>query len=349
MSDITVSLPGRPLAWLRSPKFDLSFIIGLPLLATATGLVVLLRPELFIPVLILDLWFLGYHHVISTYTRLCFDRKSFGEHWQLLIFLLPAVAVATLAAAWVMGVWIVVSIYFYWQWYHYTRQSWGISRTFRGKERDALFEDGWLDQAIFYALPVLGILHRSNQNPGQFIGLELRVIPVPFMLVEIAAAVTAVLLAVWGLRRLQAWREGRLAPLHTLYMITHFGIFASAYLTIENVTVGWLTINIWHNAQYVLFVWMFNTRRFKNGIDPEARFLSFISQPQRLWLYLLTCIAITGVFYWALLGTLNALFFTGLTATIVTYQIVNFHHYIVDSMIWKVRKAPIRKTLGLDH
>ena len=84
----------------------------------------------------------------------------------------------------------------------------------------------------------------------------------------------------------QAWREGRLAAVHTLYMLTHFTIFSVGYLLIEDITYGWLVINIWHNAQYILFVWMFNTRRFKDGIDPEARFLSYISQPGRLWLYL---------------------------------------------------------------
>jgi hypothetical protein len=92
---------------------------------------------------------------------------------------------------------------------------------------------------------------------------------------------------------------------------------------------------------------MFNTRRFKDGIDPEARFLSYLSQPNRLGLYLLTSVAITGVVYWAILGTLSTVLFAGLSATIVVYQIVNFHHYIVDSVIWKVRKASIRQTLGL--
>jgi hypothetical protein len=348
MSDITIPAGPPNLVWLRSAEFDLSFIIGLPCLALLTGFVVLMQPELFVPVLILDLWFLGYHHVIATYTRLCFDRKSFGEHWPLLIILLPAVAIITLAIAYGVGLWVIVSIYFYWQWFHYTRQSWGISRAYRGKDRSALYEDGWLDQAIFYALPVLGILHRSNQNPGEFIGLELRVIPIPSALVSLATAAAIALLAIWVFRRLQAWREGRLATIHTLYLATHFLVFAVAYLLIEDVTVGWLVINIWHNAQYVLFVWMFNTKRFKNGSDPDARFLSYISQPNRLWLYFLTCIGITGVLYWGVLGTLSAFFFAGLSATIILYQIVNFHHYIVDSMIWKVRKAPMQKTLGLD-
>jgi hypothetical protein len=120
------------------------------------------------------------------------------------------------------------------------------------------------------------------------------------------------------------------------------------YLAVEDITFGWLGINIWHNAQYILFVWLFNTRRFKDGIDPNARFLSYISQPGRLWLYLLTCVAITGVVYAGLFGVLEATLLAGLWGTIVFYQIVNFHHYVVDSMIWKQRQAPIRKTLGLD-
>ena len=33
--------------------------------------------------------------------------------------------------------------------------------------------------------------------------------------------------------------------------------------------------------------------------------------------------------------------------TIIIYQTINFHHYIVDGLIWKARKKPMRKTLGL--
>lgn len=348
MSVITSDVARTHWAWLRNPAFDISFIFGIPAVAIFTGLIIVWQPSLFVPILIFDLWFLGYHHVIATYTRLCFDRKSFAEHWPLMVVFLPAVAIGTLAVAYFVGLWVIVSIYFYWQWFHYTRQSWGISRAYRGKERSALYEDGWLDQAIFYSLPILGILFRSHQDPGLFIGLELKVIPVPAMVVNVAAAVTVALIGLWVLRRLQAWREGRLAAVHTLYMLTHFTIFLVAYLLIDDVTYGWLTINIWHNAQYILFVWMFNTRRFKDGIDPEARFLSYISQPGRLWLYLGTCVLITGAIYWVALGALDALFFAGLSATIVLYQIVNFHHYVVDANIWKVRKAPIAKTLGLE-
>jgi hypothetical protein len=333
--------------WLRSRQFDLTFILGIPLLSLFTGFVVIFFPQFFLPILIFDLWFLGYHHVISTYTRLCFDKKSLQSSWFLIFGLLPMVALVTLLAAWQLGLWIIISTYFYWQWFHYARQSWGISRAYRGKDRDAQYEDGWIDQAVFYALPVLGILYRSYQNPGKFIGLELKTIPIPAELVSLVAAATIALLAYWLFRRVQSLRADRLAAVHTLYMLSHFTVFAFAYLLIDDITYGWLVINIWHNAQYILFVWLFNTRRFKDGIDPEARFLSYISQPERLGIYLLTCVAITGVVYWAILGTLSAVFFAGLSATIVVYQIVNFHHYVVDAIVWKVRKPAIRETLGL--
>lgn len=211
MSVVSIPNPALHWRWLRNVRFDPLFIIGLPAAGILTGLFVTWRPEAFWPILVFDLWFLGYHHVVSTYTRLCFDKESFRRSRFLIFGLLPLVAVATLAIAEWVGLWAIVSVYFYWQWFHYARQSWGISRAYRGKEREALYEDGWIDQAIFWALPVLGMLYRS---------------------------------------------------------------------------------------------------------------------------------------YWAVLGTLNAWFFAGLSATIVLYQIVNFHHYVVDALIWKGRQAPVRQTAG---
>ena len=335
------------LPWMRNAKFDSMFIFGLLFLSLATGVIIIAQPSLFYPILVIDLWFLGYHHVIATFTRLCFDRQSFRENKFLVLGLTPIVAAVTFLVAWQVGLWVIVTIYFYWQWWHYTRQSWGISRVFRGKDPDAVYENGWLDQAIFYALPTYGILLRSNQGHDRFIGLELWSIPVPDVVVAIAGPVTGALMAVWIVRRVQAALSGRIAIIHTFYMFTHFTIFTVAYVVTPDISLGWLMINIWHNAQYILFVWMFNNRRFRDGIDPEARFLSYISQTGRLWLYLVTCIAITGVIYWGVLRTIDWLFFAGLSATLVLYQIVNFHHYLVDSMIWKTRKPRMRATLGL--
>lgn len=336
------------LPWVRNAQFDSMFIFGLLALSCITGLVLLIEPSLFYPILVIDLWFLGYHHVIATFTRTCFDRESWQEHKLLMIGMLPLVIIGTLGAIWVFGLWVVVTIYFYWQWFHYTRQSWGVSRAYRGKDRDATYEEGWLDQAIFYAIPVFGIINRSAEQHPTFIGLELWSLPVPVELAQASGYTAFALLAYWLLMRIKAAMDGRLAIVHTMYMITHFAIFWLAYVATKDITLGWLMINIWHNAQYILFVWMFNNKRFSNGVDPNAKFLSYISQSGRMWLYMLCCVAITGVIYWGVLRTIDWLFFAGLSATIVLYQIVNFHHYMIDSRIWKLRKPKIQKTLDIE-
>ena len=335
------------LPWIRNATFDSGFIFGLLALSCITGLIILMEPTLFYPILVIDLWFLGYHHVISTFTRICFDKESFKEHKFLMVGLLPIVIVFTVGVAWVFGLWVIVSIYFYWQWFHYTRQSWGMSRAYRGKDREAAYENGWIDQSIFYSLPVFGIISRSAEQHPKFIGMELWSFPVPTLVSDLSGYIAVGLLIYWVMARIKAALDGRLAVVHTMYMITHFAIFYLAYIATSDITLGWLMINIWHNAQYILFVWMYNNKRFKDGVDPDAKFLSYISQSGRLWLYLLTCIAITGVIYWGVLRTIDWFFFAGLSATIVLYQIVNFHHYMIDSKIWKLRKPKMQETLQL--
>ncbi len=71
---------------------------------------------------------------------------------------------------------------------------------------------------------------------------------------------------------------------------------------------------------------------------PKARFLSYTSQSGCLWLDLLTCIAIAAAVYGGVLRAIDWLFFAGVSATLVLYQIVNFHHYIVDAIIWRSPK-----------
>ncbi|MEM6414829.1 MAG: hypothetical protein AAF720_09275 [Pseudomonadota bacterium] len=346
MTSATATITNTP-KWIKDARFDRIFIFGLPTIAILSACVIAVKPSLFTPILLVDLWLLGYHHVVSTYTRLCFDKQSFQEHRFLLTWLIPIVAIPTILIALTFGVVAIVTIYFYWQWWHYTRQSWGVSRIFRGRDPDAIYEDNRLDQAIFYSVPIFGVLSRSSENHSTFIGLEFYSAPVHEYVAVLAGYIALALLAFWVVRRYQAYTEGRLAILHTSYMMTHFLIFGIAYYTIPEITVGWLVINIWHNAQYILFVWLFNNKRFKDGVDPSARFLSSISQSGKIWHYLGACLMITGVVYWGIIRSIDHILLTGVSATIVIYQIVNFHHYVVDSVIWKVRKPAMRQTLNL--
>jgi hypothetical protein len=333
--------------WLRNHSFDLAFVRGVLLLALLSGFIVVARPELFIYVLVADLWLLGYHHVISTYTRLAFDKQSLKEH-RFHVFVLPFIVFAvTFGVAWAVGIWIVATVYLYWQWFHYTRQSWGISQVYRAKSGGLVDEPELYSKLCFYLLPLWGILYRSWQAPDEFLFVELRVIPTPELLVDVVGFAAILSVLVWIANRVRAWRAGRLPVAHTWYMLSHFLVFFVGYLLIDDITMGWLVINVWHNAQYILFVWLFNANRFKNGVDQSAEFLSTISQPQNFVRYMFWCLVISTTIYFTVNVVTQNQVFAGLPLMVLAYQTLNFHHYIVDSRIWKVRKKPMQKTLEL--
>ena len=330
----------RSSGWLRNKPFDLAFIVGITLLALASGAAVTLDRHLLVPILLADLWLLGYHHVVSTFTRLCFDNHSL-RRYRFLVFGLPLViGAACLAAVAASGVWIVVAVYFYWQWFHYARQSWGIAQAYRRKANSALPAPDTFDLIAFYALPVAGILSRSAQQPESFLAMPIRMLPMPQEVAAAAAVAAIALAAVWAVKTAVSYGKGRVPLGYVLYLLSHQAIFAMAYLVIRDITVGWLVVNIWHNAQYVLFVWMFNNRRFSAGVSPKARLLSWLSQDGRLAWYLGFCVLVSTGLYWAI-GSVLPLFFT--LPIFVAYQIINFHHYVVDAVIW--RRAQVKDAL----
>lgn len=322
---------------LLSPRFDGFFIFGIALLAIASGTFVIYFPQLFWLVLGANLWLLGYHHVIATYTRLAFDKVSFRQYKKLVLVLPFFIVAAVAVLAKLFGLWLIGTIYFYWQWWHYTRQSWGISSAYWHRSQHKTVENPGLVSAVFWSLPIFGILARSYQGPETFLGIPLWTLDVPHFVLQIAGGFFLLAMGYWLISRYQLLRENKLSMAHTSYMLSHFAIYYIAYIHINDVTIGWLVINIWHNAQYIAFVWMYNNRKYSAGIDPEAKLLSKMSQRKNIVLYFLVCMALTTAIYLAVQKSVFAFGFTYI-ALVVVYQSINFHHYIVDSMIWKKPK-----------
>lgn len=344
---LAVSLAASSWGWLRSPSFDLLFIAGVAAAGILASGLVLLEPSLFPVVLVADMWLLGFHHVVSTFTRLAFDTESFHAH-RFLVVWLPLIVLggATALFAFVGG-WTLPTLYLYWQWFHYTRQSYGIAQIYRRKAGALATDPPLLAKAVIYLLPLWGILQRSWEHPQTFLDMEIKTLPVPLPVVQAAAVCALVAIAVWVGRQVIAWRAGRLPVAYTLYMLSHLAVFAIGYLGVRDISYGWLAINVWHNGQYILLVWMYNNNRFKDGIDPEHRFLSTISQRGRMAYYFLICLGISTFFYMILRGITDIFGISLLALSVVAYQTINFHHYIVDGIIWKVRKPRIQAHLGL--
>jgi hypothetical protein len=339
----------NPIGWLRNARFDLTLIVGVALLALTAGALVVLQPHWFYVLLALDLWLLGYPHVIATFTRLSFDMDSFRENKFLVLGLPWIICAGTVAMGYFLGFWAVATTYLYWQWFHYTRQSYGIMRFYYRKSGPVAAADERLTTWALYLLPLWGILYRSFQRPPKFLGLEVKYFPTHEYLVYGVGAVVIAFQAYWLWRQFMAWRERRLPVALSLYMLSHFIIFFVGYIAIDNISFGWLVINVWHNAQYIFFVWRFNTNRFQGGVDERRLFLSTLSQPRPLnmILYFLVCLSVSTLVYASLVIVFQMEIFAAIPlATILVYQSINFHHYIVDGLIWKVRRKKVPVTQG---
>jgi hypothetical protein len=168
---------------------------------------------------------------------------------------------------------------------------------------------------------------------------------VPLLVVQVAGAVACVSVGLWALTCVIAWMQSRLPLARSLFIASHICAFYVGYIAINDINIGWLVANIWHNAQYVLFVWLYNTNRFKNPEQGAGGVMAYISQRtySRVLVYFAFCLVATTAVYSSMIygyrwiigeneEVLTLLY-------IMTFQAVNFHHYVVDANIWKARSA----------
>jgi hypothetical protein len=324
-------------SYIRTATFDAALIAVPSITGLAVGAAAVAAPILFPLALIADVWLLGYHHVVATYTRLAFDWRSFVRNRFLALDALILVVALALGAAYWLGPWVIATAFLYLQWFHYMRQGYGISRMYyrttpAGRSRQA--RDYWAD-AVLYAVPIYCIVQRSAGMGDQFLGLPVRAVVMPEMVVTATGLVAAVAVAAWWIRTAVEMARGRADHRYAAFVLSHVAIFLVGYVVIDDVNTGWLAINIWHNLQYVMVVWMVNVKRYAAGIDPQARLLSTISQPNRIVAYFASCVAISTIVYFNLDWFTTIVLGGGLAATLGIYMGINLHHYLVDAMIWR--------------
>jgi hypothetical protein len=332
----------RTPTYLRSASFDSTLVVAPLCAAFVAATFAVVNPRWYPLVLLADVWFLGYHHIVATYTRLTFNRESLKRNHFLAVELLILVMFAVAVLAWTGGAWIIATSYLYLQWFHYMRQSYGIARMYyRATPRGQLpGVNDRITNGVIYLLPIYGIAQRSATMGGEFLGLPAKPLVLSHQVLLVLGVMAAAAVTVWAGRTVVEFLRGELDRHYAAFVASHIVIFVLAYLVIDNVNSGWVAINVWHNLQYVLVVWMVNAKRFAGGVDPKARWLSTLSQPGRAFAYFATCFAIS-TFVYLNLNQIASWFLGGsLAATLGIYMGINFHHYLVDAVIWKRPRRP---------
>jgi MFS family permease len=325
--------------WLRNRDFDLVLICGITALALAAGGVIALMPAALALILLADAWLLGYPHVAATFVRLAPDKSGLQKH-RFLIFGLPFIVVAaTTGLAIGFGIALIATIYFYWQWYHTLRQSWGVAQLYRRRSQVAVREHPLFAEGLFALVALWGLLHRLTTAQDYFIYPSLPIIVphVPIWLADGVGVLAVAGLAWWGISRAREWLRGELPVAHTLFSASHYLIFIVGYVIMDNVAGGWVVTNIWHTAQYLMLVWMFN-ENVATKATPDKGWFFELTQNRAL-LYFALCLVAAFPIYFAI----NSAMVWGTTAlfvALVANQTINFHHFIVDAIVWRQKRKP---------
>ena len=114
----------------------------------------------------------------------------------------------------------------------------------------------------------------------------------------------ACIVLLWLAREIRVFSLRRADLPHRPTSLSHIAIFSAGYLLIDDINTGWLVLNIWHNLQYVLIVWMFNVNRFRKVSIRAGAFSRRSASRGTSSLYAFVCWALGTALYfnidWAL-------------------------------------------------
>ena len=335
----TVVAPSPSYVW--NEWFDNTLLIAPVALGLLAAAAVTSEPALYATVLLADLWLLGYHHVVSTYTRLGFSSQSLRQNRFLAVDLLVVMVLVTTVLTFTAGAWAVASAFLYLQWFHYMRQGYGISRMYfrTTPAGQAAGARDWIADAVIYTVPIYVIAYRSTTMGDMFLEMPVKTIVPPQGLLTMLAVVAAVAVGAWFVRMGLRVASDTADVRYEGFILSHVVIFFCGYVWTADANVGWLAIDVWHNLQYVLVMWMVNVKKYGGRVDTNEPLLSRISQPARPLMYFACCLLITTIVYLGLNNFTVLVMGGGLAATLGLYMGINFHHYLVDDLIWKRRSV----------
>lgn len=327
------------------PGLDWVFIFGPLVLALGLGLLASLSSAMLMAIVLVDVWLFANPHLVATYTRLGACAADARRHWFLLFFLPMLVLAGVIATALAYEVAGLFTLYFIAQTYHVARQSFGIARACRRAESGP-FRGDRLAEGLVYLFPVWGLLDRCAAAPQTFLNYPIQLPPVSAQVADTMGVVALACGGRWLLRQCRAALAGKIKWRHDAFVASHLCVSLAAYMWIADITAGWLAVNIWHNLQYLLFVWAQNIRRDGQAEDgPKTR-----GDCAGLWKnaarYCSVCLLLGAAFYQAADWAGTQFLWLGLPTVLIAHFTLNFHHYLVDGVIWKRRRPWLARWLA---
>lgn len=306
-------------------------------MAFATALTLHFRADLFPRLLSFDVSFLAQAHVFATFCRVWTMGLTRRQKRILTIDSLALVVIASVLVVTYFHVALIATAYMVWQMFHYTRQSYGIELLLRrrsGRPPSAavsrlLFTSA--AAAFFWAL---------SRATDRFLGMPIFILPHALARVLSVCCAIAAAQAIVQL----AWHRGEGFGHPVVFTLSHVIVFVSAYTLLTTLDNAWLVSNMWHNAQYLLIVRNALGSSALDNVKPSSRAAVLASAAAGL--PFLTACAVGGGLAYGLLGDfMRTALAQAAGVVIAIYMGINFHHYVVDGLVWK-RRSRVLESLA---
>lgn len=351
-SDVKVSQLGPPTrfnGWILDSWKDLLLFVGTP--ALIIPLVSTARSRFSIEEIALCVAAFGaIGHHLPGMLRAYGDRELF-ERFKVRFVVSPLFLAAVclmFAQVRLSGLTVVLLLWGVW---HGLAQVYGFARIYDAKTRsfspvtaklDWLMCVAWFGAGLFFSPGrMASLLDFFYQSGGPLLSADrLHAFQRGWGLATAAVSVGFLGNTLWQ------WRRGqRPNPVKFLLMASSFGFWWYAMVGINNALLGIALFEIFHDAQYLSIVWVYNRKRVDqgHGVGAFTRFL-FRRSGAMLGLYIGLVFAYGYTKFLAEFidkETLQQSLFGILSAS-------TFLHFYYDGFIWKVRERSTRQSLGLD-
>jgi hypothetical protein len=283
--------------WLRSPWWDLSFLI----LSAALVPIPLLAHHLLgvsqTAVNLLVAGLIGGPHLYSTFTYTFMEAGYRRRHRRFLAASLALPVFVTVLSF--VNLQVLLTVFFLWASIHVLHQITYINDCYVAKgpvarpARERLVDYGVVFLCL-YPMATPQILAGSFQLGGtalyvpawatQGLAADAQIYGI--------AALFAVFFGLWVAKCVRDWRDGRLLVPSVLLIGLTIAIGFTLPL-FPNSDVAFQGFNVWHSLQYLALVWFLMAMRKERG-EIDNRFVAQMNGPDRVWRFYGLAVALTA-------------------------------------------------------
>jgi hypothetical protein len=311
----TPTIPQASSSWLRSRRWDLTFITLSVILVTvpygAYILLLKLSPVLS-PVANLigaDMdsfsrnlvngtvaLLVGGPHMYATWTRTALDVDFFARHRTLVYssLIIPLVVIGLA----LINLQLLLTIFFLWASIHVLHQIIYINDLYENRRAANLslasrLADYGVILTALYPLAAwkisTGRFAIGPNNLSEIIG---NIVPLGPWMIWLAGGAFALAFAVWVAKSIVEWRRGTLHVPKTVFIA--LTVTASFFVpALGNLDTAFQGMNVWHSFQYLALTWMLNNMRYERGELKSSTFVQRLSKSGSARRYYLFNMALT--------------------------------------------------------